>query len=116
MDGQKLAGSEIWGGISNVSFSFRGNNHVREAMHAVFMYPAIGAGLDMGIVNAGMLAVYDDIEPEAEEGGGGRDLARTPDADRNADRAGQRYKGVEREVERGQRVARRSVQEGRNTP
>lgn len=52
------------GGISNVSFSFRGNNHVREAMHAVFLYHAIRAGLDMGIVNAGMLEVYEEIEPE----------------------------------------------------
>ena len=52
------------GGISNVSFSFRGNNLVREAMHAAFLYHACKAGLDMGIVNAGMLAVYDEIEPE----------------------------------------------------
>lgn len=52
------------GGISNVSFSFRGNNKVREAMHAVFLYHAIKAGLDMGIVNAGMLEVYEEIEPQ----------------------------------------------------
>jgi 5-methyltetrahydrofolate--homocysteine methyltransferase len=52
------------GGISNVSFSFRGNNSVREAMHACFLYHSCQAGLDMGIVNAGMLAVYDEIEPE----------------------------------------------------
>ena len=52
------------GGISNVSFSFRGNNLVREAMHACFLYHGCQAGLDMGIVNAGMLAVYDEIEPE----------------------------------------------------
>jgi len=52
------------GGISNVSFSFRGNNLVREAMHACFLYHSCQAGLDMGIVNAGMLAVYDEIEPE----------------------------------------------------
>lgn len=52
------------GGISNVSFSFRGNNVVREAMHTVFLYHAINAGLDMGIVNAGMLGVYEEIEPE----------------------------------------------------
>ncbi|MBC7692933.1 MAG: methionine synthase [Methylotenera sp.] len=55
------------GGISNVSFSFRGNNHVREAMHSVFLYHAIAAGLDMGIVNAGMLTVYDEIEPELKK-------------------------------------------------
>lgn len=52
------------GGVSNLSFSFRGNNVVREAIHSVFLYHAIKAGLDMGIVNAGMLAVYDEIEPE----------------------------------------------------
>jgi 5-methyltetrahydrofolate--homocysteine methyltransferase len=55
------------GGISNVSFSFRGNNHVREAMHACFLYHACQAGLDMGIVNAGMLAVYDEIDPVLRE-------------------------------------------------
>jgi 5-methyltetrahydrofolate--homocysteine methyltransferase len=54
----------VSGGISNVSFSFRGNDPVREAIHAVFLYHAIAAGLDMGIVNAGQLAVYDEIEPE----------------------------------------------------
>src|SRR5262249_11468410 len=55
------------GGISNLSFSFRGNNAVREAMHAAFLYHAIRAGLDMGIVNAGQLAVYEDIRPELRE-------------------------------------------------
>ncbi len=55
------------GGVSNISFSFRGNNVVREAMHSAFLYHAIKAGFDMGIVNAGMLAVYDDIEPELLE-------------------------------------------------
>jgi 5-methyltetrahydrofolate--homocysteine methyltransferase len=55
------------GGISNVSFSFRGNNPVREAMHSVFLYYAVQAGLDMGIVNAGQLAVYDDLDPELRE-------------------------------------------------
>ncbi|QDF74273.1 MULTISPECIES: methionine synthase [Shewanella] len=54
----------ISGGVSNVSFSFRGNNPVREAIHAVFLYHAIQAGMDMGIVNAGQLAIYDDIDPE----------------------------------------------------
>ncbi|MCA1733992.1 MAG: B12-binding domain-containing protein, partial [Acidobacteria bacterium] len=55
------------GGISNVSFSFRGNNTVREAMHAAFLYHSIRAGLDMGIVNAGQLAIYEEIEPELRE-------------------------------------------------
>jgi 5-methyltetrahydrofolate--homocysteine methyltransferase len=62
-----LRGARVSGGISNISFSFRGNNPVREAMHAVFLYHAIHAGLDMGIVNAGMLAVYEEIEPNLKE-------------------------------------------------
>jgi len=57
----------VSGGVSNMSFSFRGNDHVREAMHAVFLYYAIKAGLDMGIVNAGQLAVYDEIEPQLKK-------------------------------------------------
>ena len=55
------------GGVSNVSFSFRGNDPVREAIHSVFLYHAIHAGMDMGIVNAGQLAIYDDIPPELRE-------------------------------------------------
>lgn len=61
---QNLPHAKVSGGISNVSFSFRGNNKVREAMHSAFLYHAIAAGLDMGIVNAGMLEVYEEIEPE----------------------------------------------------
>jgi 5-methyltetrahydrofolate--homocysteine methyltransferase len=64
---QNLPGARVSGGISNISFSFRGNNPVREAMHAVFLFHAIRAGLDMGIVNAGMLAVYEEIEPQLKE-------------------------------------------------
>ncbi len=64
---QHLPGALVSGGISNVSFSFRGNNTVREAMHSVFLYHAINAGLDMGIVNAGMLEVYENIRPELRE-------------------------------------------------
>jgi 5-methyltetrahydrofolate--homocysteine methyltransferase len=56
--------TKVSGGVSNLSFSFRGNDHVREAMHAVFLYYTIKAGMDMGIVNAGQLVVYDEIEPE----------------------------------------------------
>jgi 5-methyltetrahydrofolate--homocysteine methyltransferase len=59
-----LPGARVSGGVSNISFSFRGNNTVREAMHAAFLYHAIRAGLDMAIVNAGQLAVYEEIEPE----------------------------------------------------
>ncbi len=64
---QNLPGALISGGVSNVSFSFRGNNTVREAIHAVFLYHAISAGMDMGIVNAGALVVYDEIDPELRE-------------------------------------------------
>jgi len=59
-----LPHAKVSGGLSNISFSFRGNNRVREAMHAAFLYHAIGAGLDMAIVNAGQLEVYEEIEPE----------------------------------------------------
>jgi 5-methyltetrahydrofolate--homocysteine methyltransferase len=59
--------TKISGGVSNLSFSFRGNEHVREAMHSVFLYHAIKAGMDMGIVNAGQLVVYDEIEPKLRE-------------------------------------------------
>ena len=61
------SGCKISGGVSNVSFSFRGNNSVREAIHSVFLYHAVAAGMDMGIVNAGQLVIYDDIEPELKE-------------------------------------------------
>jgi 5-methyltetrahydrofolate--homocysteine methyltransferase len=61
---ENLPHAKVSGGVSNVSFSFRGNNHVREAMHSAFLYHAIQAGMDMGIVNAGMLEVYEEIEPE----------------------------------------------------
>ena len=64
---QNLPGAKVSGGISNVSFSFRGNNAVREAMHAAFLYHAIKAGLDMGIVNAGQLAVYEEIPKDLLE-------------------------------------------------
>ena len=60
---QKMPLVKISGGVSNLSFSFRGNDHVREAMHSVFLYYAIKAGMDMGIVNAGQMVVYDEIEP-----------------------------------------------------
>jgi 5-methyltetrahydrofolate--homocysteine methyltransferase len=64
---QNLPHAKVSGGVSNISFSFRGNNVVREAMHSAFLYHAIKAGLDMGIVNAGMLEVYEEIEPELLE-------------------------------------------------
>ncbi len=64
---QHLPGAKVSGGVSNVSFSFRGNDPVREAIHTVFLYHAIQAGMDMGIVNAGMVGVYDDLEPVLRE-------------------------------------------------
>ena len=64
---ENLPGAKISGGVSNVSFSFRGNDRVREAIHTVFLYHAIAAGMDMGIVNAGQLGVYADLDPELRE-------------------------------------------------
>ena len=64
---QNLPGAKVSGGVSNVSFSFRGNDPVREAIHTVFLYHAIAAGMDMGIVNAGMVGVYDDLDPVLRE-------------------------------------------------
>src|SRR5690349_23886942 len=64
---ENLPHALVSGGVSNVSFSFRGNNAVREAIHAVFLYHAIQAGMDMGIVNAGALVVYDQVDPELRE-------------------------------------------------
>ncbi|HET8959969.1 methionine synthase [Nocardioides sp.] len=77
---ENLPGALVSGGISNVSFSFRGNNPVREAIHAVFLFHAIEAGLDMGIVNAGTLAVYDEVDPELRERIEDVVLNRRPDA------------------------------------
>ena len=77
---QNLPGAKVSGGISNVSFSFRGNDPVREAIHTVFLYHAIRAGLDMGIVNAGMIGVYDELEPVLRERVEDVVLNRRPDA------------------------------------
>ena len=76
----ELPGARTSGGVSNVSFAFRGNDRVREAIHAVFLYHAIRAGLDMAIVNAGVLPVYDDIEPDLRERVEDVVLDRRPDA------------------------------------
>jgi 5-methyltetrahydrofolate--homocysteine methyltransferase len=77
---QTLPHARVSGGVSNVSFSFRGNNPVREAMHTAFLYHAIAAGLDMAIVNAGMLGVYDEIDPELRARVDDVLLDRRPDA------------------------------------
>jgi 5-methyltetrahydrofolate--homocysteine methyltransferase len=92
-------GARVSGGISNLSFAFRGNDAVREAMHAVFLYHAIRAGLDMGIVNAGQLAVYEDIQPDLLERVEDVVLDRRPDA-------------TERLVEFASRVSGRSARRG----
>ncbi len=77
---ENLPGAHISGGVSNLSFSFRGNNYVREAMHAVFLYHAIAAGMDMGIVNPQTSVQYDDIPADVREAIENVVLARTPDA------------------------------------
>src|SRR6476469_7683310 len=77
---RKMPLAKVSGGVSNVSFSFRGNDHVREAIHAVFLYHAIKAGMDMGIVNAGQLVMYDQIEPQLKELCEDVILNRRPDA------------------------------------
>jgi 5-methyltetrahydrofolate--homocysteine methyltransferase len=77
---QNLPGAKVSGGVSNVSFSFRGNEPVREAIHTVFLYHAIQAGMDMGIVNAGMVGVYDELEPVLRERVEDVVLNRRPDA------------------------------------
>ncbi len=77
---ENLPGAKVSGGVSNVSFSFRGNDPVREAIHTVFLYHAIKAGMDMGIVNAGMVGVYDELEPVLRERVEDVVLNRRPDA------------------------------------
>jgi 5-methyltetrahydrofolate--homocysteine methyltransferase len=91
---QNLPGARVSGGISNISFSFRGTHPVREAMHAVFLYHAIHAGLDMGIVNAGMLAVYEEIEPQLKELVEDVLLNRRPDATERLVTFAESYKKV----------------------
>jgi 5-methyltetrahydrofolate--homocysteine methyltransferase len=89
-----LPHAKVSGGVSNISFSFRGNNKVREAMHSAFLYHAIAAGLDMGIVNAGMLEVYEEIEPELKVLVEDVLLNRRPDATERLVEFGEKLKGV----------------------
>jgi 5-methyltetrahydrofolate--homocysteine methyltransferase len=86
------------GGISNISFSFRGNNTVREAIHSVFLYHAIAAGLDMGIVNAGMLGVYDEIEPTLKKCVEDVILNRSPEATERLLELAETLKGSKKEL------------------
>ena len=88
-----LPHAKVSGGVSNVSFSFRGNNRVREAMHSAFLFHAIHAGMDMGIVNAGMLEVYEEIEPELKVLVEDVLLNRRPDATERLVELGERLKG-----------------------
>ena len=89
---QQLPHARISGGVSNISFGFRGNEPVRRAMHSVFLYHAIAAGMDMGIVNAGELPVYDEIEPELREAVEDVILNRRPDATERLVDLAPRYK------------------------
>ena len=89
-----LPHAKVSGGVSNISFSFRGNNKVREAMHSAFLYHAIAAGMDMGIVNAGMLEVYEEIEPELKVLVEDVLLNRRPDATERLVEHGESLKGT----------------------
>jgi 5-methyltetrahydrofolate--homocysteine methyltransferase len=95
---QNLPGAHVSGGVSNLSFSFRGNEPVREAMHSVFLYHAIQAGMDMGIVNAGQMAVYDDLDPELREACEDVILNRRKDASERLLAVAERFRGQTREV------------------
>ena len=91
---QNLPGAKVSGGVSNVSFSFRGNEPVREAIHTVFLYHAIRAGMDMGIVNAGMIGVYDELDAELRERVEDVVLNRRPDAAERLLEIAERAKGA----------------------
>src|SRR5215469_3896344 len=93
-----LPGAHVSGGVSNLSFAFRGNEQVREAMHSVFLYHAIKAGMDMGIVNAGQMAVYDDLDPELREACEDVVLNRRTEAAERLLAVAERYRGQNREV------------------
>ncbi|MEY4975943.1 MAG: methionine synthase, partial [Pseudomonadota bacterium] len=94
---QHLPGAKVSGGVSNVSFSFRGNDPVREAIHTVFLYHAIRAGMDMGIVNAGMIGVYDDLPAELRERVEDVVLNRRPDAAERLIEIAEQAKGAARD-------------------
>ncbi len=95
-----LPGAKVSGGVSNVSFSFRGNDPVREAIHTVFLYHAIQAGMDMGIVNAGMVGVYDDLEPTLRERVEDVVLNRRPDAGERLVEIAENAKGAAKDESR----------------
>jgi len=93
-----LPHAHVSGGVSNLSFAFRGNERVREAMHSVFLYHAIKAGMDMGIVNAGQIAVYDDLDPELRESCEDVVLNRRPDAGERLLKLADKFRGKGQEA------------------
>jgi 5-methyltetrahydrofolate--homocysteine methyltransferase len=95
---QNLPHAHISGGVSNLSFSFRGNEPVREAMHSVFLYHAIKAGMDMGIVNAGQMIVYDDIDPELRQTCEDVILNRDPGASERLLQLAEKFRGKEKQT------------------
>ncbi|MBN9049990.1 MAG: methionine synthase [Rhizobiales bacterium] len=95
---ETLPHAHISGGVSNLSFSFRGNEPVREAMHSVFLYHAIKVGMDMGIVNAGQMAVYDDLDPELREACEDVVLNRRPDASERLLALAEKFRGQGKEA------------------
>jgi 5-methyltetrahydrofolate--homocysteine methyltransferase len=102
--------SHLSGGVSNVSFSFRGNNTVREAIHSVFLYHAIKAGMDMGIVNAGQVGIYDELDPELRERVEDVVLNRRPDAtERLTEIAGKFSKNGAQDKDDGSKLAWREL-------
>ncbi|WP_446745586.1 methionine synthase [Silvibacterium acidisoli] len=107
---ENLPHAKVSGGVSNISFSFRGNNKVREAMHAAFLYHAIAAGLDMGIVNAGQLEIYEEIEPELKVLVEDVLLNRRPDATERLVDFGEKLKATDS----GAAVSEKKVEEWRN--
>jgi len=110
---QKMPLAKVSGGVSNVSFSFRGNDHVREAIHSVFLFHAIKAGMDMGIVNAGQLVVYDQIEPQLKELCEDVILNRRPDATERLVSFAEQVKGKGKEEEKKDEVWRSTSVEER---
>ena len=106
---QKMPLVHISGGVSNLSFSFRGNEPVREAMHAVFLYHAIQAGMDMGIVNAGQLAVYESIDPELREACEDVVLNRRKDSTERLLEIAERYRGTGEKQARTQDMSWREL-------
>jgi 5-methyltetrahydrofolate--homocysteine methyltransferase len=106
---QHCPGSLVSGGVSNISFSFRGQNRVREAIHSVFLYHAIKAGLDMGIVNAGQLEVYDSIDPELRVAVEDVVLNRREDATERLLELAQQFQGTSEKSARDERWRRQEV-------